>query len=37
MVDGRIAESGSHRELMRRGGHYAELFDLQAGAYRGPA
>jgi ATP-binding cassette subfamily B protein len=35
MADGRIVESGSHQELMRRGGHYAELFELQAGAYRG--
>jgi ATP-binding cassette subfamily B protein len=32
--DGRVAEHGSHAELMRRGGLYAELFELQAGSYR---
>lgn len=32
--DGRIAELGSHSELMRAGGHYARLFELQARAYR---
>lgn len=31
--DGRIAESGSHRELMGRGGLYAEMFRRQADAY----
>jgi ATP-binding cassette subfamily B protein len=31
---GRVAESGSHDELMRAGGTYAELFELQARAYR---
>lgn len=30
---GRITESGSHEELVERGGHYAELFRLQAAAY----
>ncbi len=30
---GRIAESGSHDELMALGGSYAELFRMQAGAY----
>ena len=30
---GRLIESGSHEELMRRGGRYAELFTLQAAAY----
>ncbi|GAA0809657.1 ABC transporter ATP-binding protein [Spirilliplanes yamanashiensis] len=34
MADGRIAESGSHDELMALGGTYAELFTLQAAAYR---
>jgi ATP-binding cassette, subfamily B, bacterial len=32
---GQITEAGSHDELMARGGHYAELFELQAGAYLG--
>lgn len=31
--DGRITESGSHAALMAQGGHYAELFTLQAAAY----
>ena len=31
---GRIIERGSHEELMRRGGHYAQLFQLQARGYR---
>jgi ATP-binding cassette subfamily B protein len=30
---GRVAESGSHDELMDLGGRYAELFTLQASAY----
>lgn len=33
MADGRIIESGSHAELMERGGRYAELFTLQAATY----
>jgi ATP-binding cassette, subfamily B, bacterial len=31
---GGVAESGSHEELMAAGGRYAELFTLQAAAYR---
>jgi len=31
---GRLREFGSHRALMARGGLYAELFELQAKAYR---
>ncbi|MBE3590534.1 MAG: ABC transporter ATP-binding protein [Firmicutes bacterium] len=31
---GRIVESGSHAQLMAMGGLYAELFELQARAYR---
>jgi len=32
--DGRIAEMGAHDELMAAGGLYAELFGLQAAAYK---
>ncbi len=32
--DGRISEMGSHAELLAAGGRYAELFQLQARAYR---
>jgi ATP-binding cassette, subfamily B, bacterial len=32
--EGRILEAGSHEELVRRGGVYAELYELQAAAYR---
>jgi ATP-binding cassette subfamily B protein len=34
VADGRIAESGSHQELMALRGAYAKLFTLQAAAYR---
>jgi ATP-binding cassette, subfamily B, bacterial len=34
LADGRIHEVGDHAALMRRKGLYAELFDLQASAYR---
>lgn len=32
--DGRIGESGTHDELMTAGGLYAELYTMQAAAYR---
>ncbi|MFC7665205.1 hypothetical protein ACFQWF_24595 [Methylorubrum suomiense] len=32
--DGRVQEAGTHEELVRNGGRYAELFELQAAAYR---
>jgi ATP-binding cassette, subfamily B, bacterial len=31
---GRVLEQGSHEELMQLGGHYAQLFALQARGYR---
>jgi ATP-binding cassette subfamily B protein len=35
VLDGaRVAEVGSHDELMKRGGQYAELYGIQAAAYR---
>jgi ATP-binding cassette, subfamily B, bacterial len=34
VADGKVLESGSHAELMRRKGLYAELYELQAKAYR---
>jgi subfamily B ATP-binding cassette protein MsbA len=32
MAEGRVAESGTHEELLARGGEYARLFHLQFGA-----
>jgi ATP-binding cassette subfamily B protein len=32
--DGRIVEAGDHQTLMAHNGSYAELFTLQAAAYR---
>ncbi|HCS70632.1 MAG TPA: ABC transporter permease, partial [Rhodospirillaceae bacterium] len=29
IVDGRVAEQGSHAELLARGGHYKHLYELQ--------
>jgi len=29
-----VLEEGTHEELLTRGGRYAELFNLQAEAYR---
>ena len=30
----RVAETGTHDELMARAGQYAELYGIQAAAYR---
>jgi ATP-binding cassette subfamily B protein len=34
LAGGRITETGTHDDLLRAGGAYAELFELQAHAYR---
>jgi ATP-binding cassette subfamily B protein len=34
LQDGRVVEAGNHAALVQNGGLYAELFQLQAGAYR---
>jgi ATP-binding cassette, subfamily B, bacterial len=36
LEQGRISEAGDHDQLMSLGGRYAELFELQASAYRRP-
>jgi ATP-binding cassette, subfamily B, bacterial len=33
LVDGRVAELGSHDQLMAAGGHYRRMFDLQASRF----
>ena len=33
MKDGRIAESGTHEELMRRQGEYAQMYAAQKNSY----
>ena len=34
IVDGKIAELGTHEELLRANGRYSQLFELQAAGYR---
>jgi ATP-binding cassette subfamily B protein len=34
LADGHVVEHGSHHQLMELDGLYAELFNLQARAYR---
>ena len=34
LKNGSVIESGSHKELMKRNGEYASLFNLQAQAYK---
>jgi ATP-binding cassette subfamily B protein len=33
IADGRVAEQGTHKELMDKGGIYAEMFEAQRGWY----
>lgn len=34
LADGKVQEEGTHQELMARSGRYADLFEMQAVAYR---
>ena len=34
LENGKIAEEGNHDQLTRRGGRYAEMFEMQAASYR---
>ncbi len=34
IADGKVSELGTHEELLRKGGTYARLFELQAAGYR---
>jgi ATP-binding cassette subfamily B protein len=34
LKDGEVAEQGQHDQLIKVGGHYAEMFELQAANYR---
>jgi ATP-binding cassette subfamily B protein len=34
LVGAHVVEAGSHEDLMARAGHYAELYEIQAAAYR---
>lgn len=34
IADGKIAEEGTHEKLMKRGGRYAQLFEVQSKYYR---
>jgi ABC-type multidrug transport system fused ATPase/permease subunit len=34
MKDGQVLESGTHKELLKLGGGYAGMYEIQAGAFR---